>query len=117
MLVVLISGVVSVQKELDRETLSRYELEVIARDNGEPSLSNSTKASIVVLDINDNKPEFDNSTLIGQIYENRPVGSSVCIVVASDKDVGVNGQITYSLKSNDAFTIDTATGEVRCSVF
>ena len=107
------TGVVSVKKQLDRETLSRYELEVIARDNGKPSLSNSTKASITVLDINDNKPEFDNSTLIGQVYENRPVGSSVCTVVASDMDVGINSKLTFSLNSNDAFTIDPATGEVR----
>ena len=107
----------SVKKQLDRETLSRYELEVIARDNGKPSLSNSTKASITVLDINDNKPEFDNSTLIGQVYENRPVGSSVCTVVASDMDVGINSKLTFSLNSNDAFTIDPATGEVRFSLF
>ena len=99
--------------QLDRETLDSYELEVIARDKGTPSLSNSTRASIRVLDVNDNKPEFNKSTLVGQIYENRPVGSSVTTVVATDKDIGRNGKITYSLNANDAFTIDSTTGEVR----
>ena len=109
----LFLGVVSVKGQLDRETLDNYGLEVIASDKGTPSLSNSTRASIKVSDINDNKPEFNKRTLFGQIYENRPVGSSVTTVVATDKDIGKNGKITYSLNANDAFTIVSATGEVR----
>ena len=87
-------------------------MEVSATDKGTPALSNTTIASITVTDINDNNPEFDKKTLIGQILENEPVASSVCTVVASDKDIGKNAQITYSLNANDAFSIDPATGVV-----
>ena len=108
----------SLKKQLDHETLSRYELAVIAHDNGKPSQYNSTRVSVIVIDVNDNKPEFDNSTLICQIYENKPMGSSVCIVVTSDKDDGINGQITYSLELNGTFKIDPISGEVRfCMIF
>lgn len=80
-------------------------------------MRNSTRASISILDDNDNIPEFDNSTLIGQIFENQPVGSSVCTVVATDKDLGENARLTYSLNANDAFSIDPTTGEVRFLLF
>ena len=100
------------KSQLDRETLGRYELEIIARDKGVPPLSNSTLASIIVTDINDNRPEFNKSSLVGKISENEPVGSLVCIVSATDKDLGQNAKLTYSLKANDAFSIDGSTGEV-----
>jgi len=107
------TGVVSVKSQLDRETLGRYELDIIARDKGVPPLSNSTLASIIVTDINDNRPEFNKSSLVGKISENEPVGSLVCIVSATDKDLGQNAKLTYSLKANDAFSIDGSTGEVK----
>ena len=112
----MFSGVVSVKSQLDRETIGRYELEIIARDKGVPQLSNSTRANISVTDVNDNSPEFNKSSLIGQIFENEPVGSLVCIVSATDKDFGRNAKLTYSLKANDAFSIDASTGEVRLVV-
>lgn len=37
--------------------------------------------------------------LIPQVFEDAPVGTTVLVVSATDSDVGVNAQITYSLSS------------------
>lgn len=112
----LFPGVVSVKSMLDRETQDIYQLEVVATDRGTPPLSNSTRVSISVTDVNDNSPQFDKSTLIGEILENKPVASLVGKVVATDKDLGENARVTYSLNANDAFAIDRITGEVISTV-
>ena len=107
-----ILGVVSVNGKLDRETTSRYLLEVTATDLGTPARFNTTTATIAVTDVNDNSPEFVRSTLSGRIFENKPVGTSVVTVRATDKDIGENARLSFSLNANDAFKINAQTGEV-----
>lgn len=36
-------------------------------------------------------------TLIQQVFEDAPVGTTVLVISATDNDVGINAQITYSL--------------------
>ncbi|XP_023845415.2 protocadherin gamma-C3-like, partial [Salvelinus sp. IW2-2015] len=43
---------------LDREKQSEYDLTIVAKDAGEPSLSSVKTISVVVSDVNDNSPEF-----------------------------------------------------------
>lgn len=52
------SGLITLMKRLDRETQDLYNLTVKASDQGNPPLSNVTNIEIVVLDVNDNPPEF-----------------------------------------------------------
>lgn len=98
---------------LDRETLDKYTLEIIATDRGTPSKSTSIKASIKITDENDNAPKFIESTLNGQVFENEAAGASVVTVRATDADLGENARLKFSLNSNDAFSINAATGEVQ----
>ncbi|NXT28135.1 PCDB1 protein, partial [Syrrhaptes paradoxus] len=69
---------------------------------------------IVVLDVNDNSPVFTQKVYIGRVLENAPEGSVVLSVVATDRDVGPNGDISYHFsQSHSAFVIDPVSGEVR----
>jgi len=54
-----------------------------------------------VLDANDNSPQFDNVTYEVHLSEDVSVGSSVFQAHASDRDSGLNGNVTYM------FTKDT----------
>ncbi len=45
-------------KHLDRETKDSYNVTIKAMDQGSPQLSNFTSLLILVLDVNDNPPEF-----------------------------------------------------------
>ncbi|XP_063697447.1 protein dachsous [Culicoides brevitarsis] len=98
---------------LDREFCDFFNITVLASDNGTPIFT--TKANIIlnVQDANDNSPEFLNESYEFEIQENMPKGTRVGFVRASDKDIGQNAAIRYSLiPSNSSFQIDHATGEI-----
>lgn len=63
------TGYLSVAGELDRETISSYVLEILAKDNGLPVLSRQTMLNIEISDANDNPPLFSetNYTAIVQV--------------------------------------------------
>ncbi|XP_051019085.1 protocadherin beta-14 [Acomys russatus] len=105
-------------KALDREDQAQLRLTLKAVDGGSPPKTGTTQVLIVVLDINDNAPEFVQGLYEVQVQENSPVGSLVITVSARDLDVGTNGELSYALfqSSNQvlrAFEINTDTGEIR----
>ena len=51
-------GIVTLSKPLDRETQDSYNISVKAIDQGAPQRYNVTSLFILVLDVNDNPPEF-----------------------------------------------------------
>ena len=53
--------------------------------------------NVQVIDINDNDPLFENTTYDFAICENLPVGSTVGVVTAADRDSGTFGEVRYSL--------------------
>ncbi|XP_009490133.2 protocadherin beta-15 [Pelecanus crispus] len=106
------------EKALDREEQAEVDFSLIAVDGGSPPRSGTTQIHIVVLDVNDNAPVFTQELYVGQVLENAPEGSVVLSVVATDGDVGVNGDISYQLsqavgQSHSAFTIDPTSGEIK----
>ncbi|XP_043925790.1 protocadherin alpha-C2-like [Protopterus annectens] len=82
---------------LDRESVARYNVSVIATDSGIPPLSTETFISIQVQDINDNPPRFTEISYKCFIAENNYPGDSLCQVTAIDPDLEENGTITYSV--------------------
>ncbi|XP_050317816.1 cadherin-99C isoform X1 [Bactrocera neohumeralis] len=106
------SGVIMVIRKLDRESLTRYQLTVLAEDNG--GLSSSATVNIKVTDINDKNPEFDESTLpyVFEVDEGQK-DAFVGIVHATDADEGINAEITYSVPQDIPFAIDGKSGEIR----
>ncbi|XP_052011507.1 protocadherin beta-14 [Apodemus sylvaticus] len=105
-------------KALDREEQAQIRLTLTALDSGSPPKTGTTQVVIVVLDINDNAPEFAQGLYEVQVQENSPVGSLVITVSARDLDAGTHGELSYSLfqSSNQvlrAFEINIITGEIR----
>ncbi|XP_045574122.1 protocadherin alpha-7 isoform X6 [Salmo salar] len=82
---------------LDREKQSEYDLTIVAKDAGEPSLSSVKTISVVVSDVNDNSPEFSLSPYNFYVTENNDPGSSVFSVTASDRDLNENALISYHI--------------------
>ncbi|XP_076411165.1 protocadherin beta-14 isoform X3 [Peromyscus maniculatus bairdii] len=105
-------------RALDREEQAEVKLTLTALDGGSPPKTGTTQVLIVVLDINDNAPEFAQERYEVQVQENSPVGSLVITASARDLDAGTHGELSYSLFqcSNEvlrAFEINTDTGEIR----
>lgn len=90
------------------EILSSIQVTVVASDGGDPPRSGSMFVTIVVLDANDNSPQFDRSTYDVRISESTSVGSELLRVHAVDPDTGPNGHVTYQF-SNYTASSSTAT--------
>ncbi|KAM4652998.1 protocadherin beta-16-like [Amazona ochrocephala] len=106
------------EKPLDREEQAEMDFSLIAMDGGYPPRSGTTQIHIGILDVNDNAPVFTQKDFIAQVLENAPEGSVVLRVVATDRDAGVNGDISYQFsqagdQSHSAFVIDPMSGEIK----
>ncbi|KAM6224266.1 protocadherin beta-18-like [Rhynchocyon petersi] len=102
---------------LDRETESEFSFTLTAWDGGSPPRSGTALIHIIILDINDNAPQFERPVYEVQVAENRPLDSLVITVSATDLDVGANGELLYSFShaSRDVrktFEINPISGEV-----
>lgn len=75
-----ITGYINVASALDREAISNYVLEVLAKDNGLPVLSRQVLVNIEISDANDNPPLFSQSnyTAIIQVNSHRNQFSTLC---------------------------------------
>ncbi|XP_056139276.1 protocadherin Fat 3a isoform X1 [Lampris incognitus] len=86
-----LSGMIKVNKQLDRETVSGYSLTVRALDSGTPAMSSTVTVNIDVSDINDNPPTFSPANLTTVIQENKPIGTSILQLSVIDQDSSHNG--------------------------
>uniref|UniRef100_A0A3Q4GWM0 Protocadherin gamma-B7-like n=1 Tax=Neolamprologus brichardi TaxID=32507 RepID=A0A3Q4GWM0_NEOBR len=105
---------------LDRESLSEFNITVIASDAGTPQRSGTVNIDVTVLDANDNIPVFNQSVYKASVLENTKTGTSIITVNATDADSGLYGHITYSLSKMkgsvaEIFTIDENTGTIYVS--
>ncbi|XP_075544524.1 cadherin-related tumor suppressor fat [Dermacentor variabilis] len=107
--------IVRVNGILDREKVSRYNLTVVATDRGSPPRSSTAFLLILVNDVNDHEPVFEQSEYSSQLSELAPAGSFVAAVTATDRDTGINARLSYAISSGNEklwFRIDPATGLV-----
>lgn len=94
----------------DREKTSKFEIELRARDLGQPVLRRSMIIQLNVTDVNDKAPRFDGNFTF-EIMENNRIPSVVGQIRAFDDDQGLNGEIFYSIvSSGDEFFISPIDG-------
>ncbi|NXM29909.1 CELR3 protein, partial [Oxyruncus cristatus] len=110
-------GTILVTGSVDRETKEKYELLLVASDNGAPRRQNFTHVSIHVLDVNDNPPQFTKAQYSASVrVATAKEGEFVLAVSATDPDAGDNSVISYSfMDPSDDFHINTLTGEIALS--
>ncbi|KAG8439045.1 hypothetical protein GDO86_005298 [Hymenochirus boettgeri] len=106
------------QVPLDREIESIHEILLTALDGGNPVQSGTTLIIITVTDSNDNFPQFVQEVYKVSINEKIPLNSAILHVSASDKDEGINSEITYSFSATSrqaikTFSIDSISGEIK----
>ncbi|MBN3304009.1 FAT3 protein, partial [Amia calva] len=105
-----ITGLMKVNKQLDRETVSGYSLAVRALDSGSPAMSSTVVVNIDISDVNDNPPLFTPSNYTTVIQENKQIGTSIVQLSVTDKDSSHNGPpYEFSIVSGNEgneFTLD-----------
>ncbi|EDL76359.1 rCG49426 [Rattus norvegicus] len=105
-------------RSLDREKEASISLILIAIDGGSLPRTGAVQVQVVVLDVNDNAPEFEKTLYEVQVPENSSVDSLVIKVSAKDLDSGINGEVSYSFShiSRDVqktFEIHPISGEIH----
>lgn len=108
------SGIITVNGELDRETINQYSFTVIATDFGNPPLSDSVQVFVIIEDANDSPPVFERSTYYAEVSEGAPINTSIITVTASDNDTAEFAQNTYSISGSggDVFGISSTLGQI-----
>ncbi|XP_060044769.1 cadherin EGF LAG seven-pass G-type receptor 1 isoform X2 [Erinaceus europaeus] len=103
-------GLVTLALPLDYKQERQYVLAVTASDG---TRSHTVQVFVNVTDANTHRPVFQSSHYTVSVSEDRPVGTSIATISASDEDTGENARITYVLEDPvPQFRIDPDTGTV-----
>lgn len=89
-------------RRLDREASAAHELQIEAWDGGHPPRTGHLRVELRVLDENDNPPVFEQDEYRASVHEDAQPGAEVCRVHATDRDLGPNGHVRYSIRSRQA---------------
>jgi hypothetical protein len=116
------NGELTVNSQLDRETVAAYELTVTAEDMGRPPLTSSLLVSVAVEDVNDNAPLFYPTHYFVVLQQDFSTADLVVQVRATDRDSGLNAVLEYGLLPaaaggsgedvNSLFSLEATTGRL-----
>ncbi|KTF99996.1 hypothetical protein cypCar_00023246, partial [Cyprinus carpio] len=101
--------------DLDRETTNSFSFQVEAQETSLSTNKATADVTIVLLDENDNSPQFTTSKYEGKVFSNQTIGMQVVKVEATDLDEGSNGEISYSIvfgNEKGHFEINENNGEI-----
>ncbi|NXD06598.1 CAD17 protein, partial [Nothocercus nigrocapillus] len=119
------TGVLYLNGSLDWETKTSYNLQVESLDENGQRVKGPYAVIILVEDVNDNPPEFDQLTYTGVVRQNSRPGKPFMYVHATDRDdpSTPHAQLTYSILHHFPnpypkmlFQINNVTGEISPSV-
>ncbi|XP_055130578.1 cadherin-23 isoform X1 [Symphalangus syndactylus] len=115
------TGIVTVNRPLDREQIPEYKLTISVKDNPEnPRIARRDYDLLLIFlsDENDNHPLFTKSTYQAEVMENSPAGTPLTVlngpILALDADQDIYAVVTYQLlgAQSGLFDINSSTGVV-----
>lgn len=113
------SGVIKTNVQLDRETISCYELIIQVNDLAQPGQRKQSQANMIVrvFDENDSYPQFTSKSYSVSIREDINFNEKPLIIQikATDEDENLNSVLRYSIISGNQlnhFSINTLNGEI-----
>ena len=108
-------GMLKLARPLDRETVSTYEITMVARGNAHPFPSVRAVITVLVEDVPDNIPQFQESEHTFSIAESSQPDHVITTLSATTPD---SFPVSYSIvggRGQDSFSIDATTGVVTLS--
>ncbi|XP_064354330.1 cadherin EGF LAG seven-pass G-type receptor 2 [Dromaius novaehollandiae] len=103
-------GLISLALPLDYKLERQYLLTIAASDG---TRQDTAQVVVNVTDANTHRPVFQSSHYTVNVNEDRPVGTTVVVISATDEDTGENARITYLMEDSiPQFRIDPDTGAV-----
>ncbi|XP_014774839.1 protocadherin beta-13 isoform X3 [Octopus bimaculoides] len=114
-------GFISTTKLLDREQQEIYEFKVLVKDNGVPSLNDTAKVIVEIMDENDNAPYFifpSVNPFSLDVHYHPQSKSDITTLRAADRDSRQNAFLKYELRGGNTkylFAINPYTGVLSFS--
>ncbi|MBN3292106.1 CAD17 protein, partial [Polypterus senegalus] len=114
-------GSLFLNDSLDWETRNVHNIQISVQDENSVTVEGPVNIKIIVLDINDNKPIFNQSIYNGVVRQHSRPGRPFMRVFATDKDDPntPNAKLNYSILTQipelhqvNLFQIDSETGEI-----
>ncbi|XP_059589339.1 protocadherin gamma-A4 isoform X12 [Alligator mississippiensis] len=97
------TGEITLVGDLDYEETAAYEMEVEAKDIGD--LSARAKVLVTVLDVNDNVPRIEITSLFSPVPEDSAAGTAIALLHVRDGDTGLNGEVSCSIPDHVPFQL------------
>ncbi|KAF4520029.1 hypothetical protein B566_EDAN007177 [Ephemera danica] len=114
-----VSGVVTIKQPLDYDIVQVYNLNITAADMAFVPKKATATLTVTLSDINDNAPQFNQTSYDAYIKENSPPQTHVFRVHAHDIDSPKNAIVQYSIvggSGRELFTIDAKTGDISSKI-
>ncbi|XP_059200938.1 cadherin-6 [Centropristis striata] len=89
--------------DMDREQREHYQVVIEAKDMAgqRGGLTGTTVVNISLTDVNDNPPRFTQSIYQFRVPESSKSGAAVGRIVATDRDIGKNAEMFFTIVSGD----------------
>ncbi|XP_066524871.1 protocadherin alpha-8-like [Hoplias malabaricus] len=105
------TGEMRVKKQIDFEDSQIYRLNIQASDKGQPPLAVDCRVTIRILDVNDNEPEIEVTSILTVVPEDSKPGTVISLISVTDKDSGMNGKVVCSLSKDVPFELKPSVEE------
>ncbi|XP_001510189.1 protocadherin beta-14-like [Ornithorhynchus anatinus] len=89
-------------RALDRESQSEYNVTITVTDLGSPNLKAEKNITVLISDVNDNPPVFNQTSYTLYVQENNSPALHIGSVRAVDRDTRENARVSYSLLPPEA---------------
>uniref|UniRef100_UPI003AB0C2A0 protocadherin beta-15-like n=1 Tax=Centroberyx gerrardi TaxID=166262 RepID=UPI003AB0C2A0 len=99
------TGEITVKGHIDFEVDDSYEIDIQASDKGALPFRTDKSVTIQIVDINDNAPDIEVTSLSNTISEDSKPGTTVALISITDLDSGLNGKVISFVKSDVPFTL------------
>ncbi|XP_059326704.1 protocadherin-18 isoform X1 [Ammospiza nelsoni] len=118
------NGAIYALRTFDHEEVNQIAFMVQARDGGSQQLISNATVVLTIIDVNDNAPvivgpALRNSTAEISIPKNAEIGFLVTRIRATDRDSGMNSELSCSIaadKENNIFVMDPQTCDISINV-
>ncbi|XP_051774550.1 protocadherin alpha-8-like isoform X27 [Ctenopharyngodon idella] len=100
-----VTGEIRVKGKIDFEENEIYSVNIKASDKGRPPLHTDCRVIIKIMDVNDNEPEIEVTSLSNIVSEDAKPGTVISLISITDRDSGINGKVVCSLSKNVPFEL------------
>ncbi|XP_061755856.1 protocadherin alpha-3-like [Nerophis ophidion] len=100
-----VTGEIIVKGNVDFEDQDSYDIDIQASDKGSIPFKTDKSVIIKIIDVNDNYPEIEVTSLSSAISEDSRPGTTVALISVTDLDADLNGKITSYVTEDSPFML------------